>query len=348
MINVLLTGAGGNLSHFIHGALKRAKLDIRVVACDYSSNAVGLFLGQAGYVVPAARSEAYLPRLISICRKESIHIVFVGGIVEMRILASRADELRQESGAFVVTSPPAALDRMADKYECACSLAAAGFPAPATVLASDHEALERFLEQYGFPCIVKDRLGRGGSIGLGVAKDRPHLACLAEQIPNPIVQEYLYPDDAEYTVGAFVGTNGKAAASIVIQRQLGLGMTVKGRVLPGSDLGPHCERILEALGCLGPGNLQLRLTKQGPVVFEINPRFSSTTSARAFYGYNEPEMCIRHFVLKEPIERPAIRAGRFFRTIEDVFVEEEEFQSLVESGLIQRSRAPKRPRGSQR
>ncbi len=337
MINVLLTGAGGNLSHFIYGALKRSKLDIRVVACDYSSNAVGLFLADAGYVVPPAKSDAYLPKLIDVCRKESIQIVFVGGIIEMRALAARADELREKTGAFVVSSAPDALDRMADKYQLARSLAAAGFHAPATVLASDRDALDGFCERHGFPCIVKDRLGGGGSIGLAIARDAQHLECLLGQIPNPIVQEYLYPDDEEYTVGAFVGANGKAAGSIVIKRQLGLGLTVKGQVLPGSEVGPYCERILETLGCVGPGNLQLRLTKRGPVVFEINPRFSSTTSARAYYGYNEPEMCIREFVLKEPIPRPAVHPGRFFRTIEDVFVEEEDFRRLDDSGMIRRS-----------
>jgi carbamoyl-phosphate synthase large subunit len=338
MINVLLTGAGGNLSHFIHRALLRASLDVRIIACDYSSNAVGLFLAEAGYVVPPARSEAYLPKLVEICRNEEIHIVLVGGIVEMRVLAARRDELLERTGAFAVTSPPEALDRMADKYQLARALAAAGFQAPETVLPSDHGRLERFCEEHGFPCIVKDRLGSGGSIGLGVARDRRQLTYMIEQIPNPIVQEYLYPDDEEYTVGAFVESNGKAAASIVVKRQLGLGLTFKGQVLPESELGGYCERILETLGCLGPANLQLRLTKRGPVVFEINPRFSSTTSARAHYGYNEPEMCIRHFVLKEPVSRPVIRPGRFFRTIEDVFVEEEDFRRLDDTGVIRRSR----------
>jgi carbamoyl-phosphate synthase large subunit len=73
------------------------------------------------------------------------------------------------------------------------------------------------------------------------------------------------------------------------------------------------------------------------VVFEVNPRFSSTTSARAHYGYNEPEMSIRHLVLGEDLERPVIRPGRFFRVIEEVHVDEDAYQQLRQRGLIEQT-----------
>jgi carbamoyl-phosphate synthase large subunit len=37
-------------------------------------------------------------------------------------------------------------------------------------------------------------------------------------------------------------------------------------------------------------------------VFEINPRFSGTTSLRAMVGFNEPDLLIRRHVLQEKIE----------------------------------------------
>ncbi len=42
-VHVLLTGAGGNQSWFIRKALLCSGLDLRLIACDYSPNAVGLF-----------------------------------------------------------------------------------------------------------------------------------------------------------------------------------------------------------------------------------------------------------------------------------------------------------------
>lgn len=336
-INVLLTGAGGNLAHFIHKALLCSHLDLRIVACDYSPSAVGLYQADAGYVVPPARDSTYLSSIIGICRREEIHIVMVGGMVEMRLLAQHRDLIGEQTGAVIVTSPHEALRRMEDKWELATYLAAAGLEYPRSVLPADQAELESFLDHESFPYVVKDRFG-GGSQGLGIARNERQLVYLVETIPNPIVQEYLYPDDEEYTVGVFVCSDGESAASIVMKRQLGLGLTFKAETLVESDLGAYCERLLEAIGCLGPGNVQLRLTDRGPVVFEINPRFSSTTSARPYYGYNDAEMCIRHFVLNEAIERPIIRAGRFFRVIEDVFVEESAFDQARDYGQIENRR----------
>ena len=52
-------------------------------------------------------------------------------------------------------------------------------------------------------------------------------------------------------------------------------------------------------GYVGTSNLenQLRFVDGQVRPFEINPRFSGTTSARAFNGYNEPEFFIRKYLL---------------------------------------------------
>ena len=37
----------------------------------------------------------------------------------------------------------------------------------------------------------------------------------------------------------------------------------------------------------GPANFQLILTKKGPMIFEINPRFSSTVLMRNYLGFTD-------------------------------------------------------------
>jgi len=100
-INVLLTGAGGNLSHFIYNALKYSSLPIRIVGCDYSSNAAGLYLADAGYLVPPAKDVSYLKRMIDICRMEHIDIIMVGGIAEMRVLLQSKAFIQKQTGALL-------------------------------------------------------------------------------------------------------------------------------------------------------------------------------------------------------------------------------------------------------
>ena len=56
-------------------------------------------------------------------------------------------------------------------------------------------------------------------------------------------------------------------------------------------------------------------------VFEINPRFSGTTSLRAMVGYNEPDVLIRHHVLGEPVEPGfAYAEGTILRGLSETYV----------------------------
>jgi carbamoyl-phosphate synthase large subunit len=50
--------------------------------------------------------------------------------------------------------------------------------------------------------------------------------------------------------------------------------------------------MANALGSVGPLNIQGRLDNGEFVAFEINPRFSGTTPMRAMAGFNEPELLI--------------------------------------------------------
>jgi carbamoyl-phosphate synthase large subunit len=56
------------------------------------------------------------------------------------------------------------------------------------------------------------------------------------------------------------------------------------------------------------------------VPFEINARFSSTTSMRACFGYNEVEMALRCYVLGERIEPPPPRRGRALRFWDEFYL----------------------------
>ena len=48
-----------------------------------------------------------------------------------------------------------------------------------------------------------------------------------------------------------------------------------------------CETIAKGLNLRGSMNIQMRLTTQGPRVFEINPRFSSTVLMRHRIGFSD-------------------------------------------------------------
>lgn len=333
-VNVLLTGAGGNQAVFIWKALRQGSIPVRIVATDCKPLAVGLYRAERSYLVPRADSSQYLAEMMALFKKEQIDIVMVGDMAEQRMLAHHAEVIRAETGAFVVSSPPEILAKAEDKWDLVQFLAANGFDYPRSVLPTDHEALNRFLAEVPFPYIVKSRLG-AGSQGLAVARNADELSFFIRSVPGPVIQEYLLPDDEEYTVGCFMNSKGGAVGSIVMRRKLGMGLTNRAEVVESELISQVCEDIAARIGLVGPCNLQLRLTSRGPVLFEINPRFSSTESARAYYNFNAPEMCIRHYVFGEELERPAVRKGVFFRVLDDVFVDKEQVSTLEREGYLE-------------
>jgi len=115
-VSILLTGANGLMAHFILKALKASALDLRIIGCDHGTLGAGLLRTHVGYVVPSASEEAYLPRVIDICRRENVRLVLVHGAEERHILAQNKDTILSETGAFVVTPPDDILTRIEDKF----------------------------------------------------------------------------------------------------------------------------------------------------------------------------------------------------------------------------------------
>ena len=75
---------------------------------------------------------------------------------------------------------------------------------------------------------------------------------------------------------------------IIIKRDLGgTGCTVSGEVVCDEDIKSYVLEICRKLYLSGSLNLQLRLTKRGPVLFEMNPRFSSTVMFRHKLDYRD-------------------------------------------------------------
>jgi len=54
-------------------------------------------------------------------------------------------------------------------------------------------------------------------------------------------------------------------------------------------------------------------------VFEINPRFSGTTSLRAIAGFNEPDVLIRKYLLKEKVDKINYEEGHILRGLDEKF-----------------------------
>lgn len=301
-------------------ALRLSSLDYRVVVTDRDPKAVGLFWVERSHVLPDAGSPEYVGRLADVCAREQVDVVLLGSESELVALAPERERFARELGTQVVVSSPDVLEATLNKWETYRFFREHDLPYPRTAAGSSAEEVATLVEETGFPLIVKPSRG-SGSKGVYKVTDERELEFFRSYVPGAIVQEYLAAEDGEYTVGVFASREGEPLGSVALRRQLAAGLTYRAEVVQDESIAALATRVGRALRPLGPCNLQLRLTADGPVVFEVNPRFSTSAGMRAHFGFNEVELTLRHFLLNEEVCPPSNLRGSALRYWEEFYPE---------------------------
>jgi carbamoyl-phosphate synthase large subunit len=326
-IRVMLTGiGGGGHGEQILKALRLGKLKYWIVGTDAGAACANRGKVDEFLTVPRASNPSFLDTIVQIALSRRCLAIFHGSEPEMAVLSKARDQLSSK-GLYVPVNPPSVLALCQDKAKTLAHLEKHGFPCPAyrEVRSVDElEGLQRF------PFVLKPSIGGGGSANVFIVQTREELQFFATYLLSLyecfVVQEYVGTADDEYTVGVLFGQDGELLNSIVIKRIINNALTIRTRVpnrTGRADLGQslivstgisqgevgtwpeirtQCEAIASTLSPRAPVNIQCRFVKGRVVPFEINARFSGTTSLRALAGYNEPDALIRRDVLGEKIE----------------------------------------------
>jgi carbamoyl-phosphate synthase large subunit len=344
---VLVTAVGGvGVGEQIVKALRIAG-GYRIIGTDVNPHCVNFDVVDQAVVLPAASDPEYLEALLVTARAHGVEVVFPGSEPELKVLSAQRD-LVADAGLLLPIAPRDVIDTCMDKLKTSAFLAAQGMDHPrfASVTMDSLAAID------WFPVVVKPAVGGGGSVDCYVAQSPRELACLAELMGGRsgtmMVQEYVGTPDCEFTVGVLHDLDGALVNSIAVHRDLHSQLNVRTRVANRTgrkELGPSLvlssgyshgtigrfpdvtgpsERIAAALGVTGPVNVQCRLVDGVVKVFEINPRYSGTTSLRAMVGYNEPDLMIRRHLFGEtlPLRFP-YAAGTIHRSLIESFVREQ-------------------------
>lgn len=253
----------------------------RVVATDVDPAAPGLYLADRGHLVPPGDSEAFLPRMRALCAEEGA--VAVVPLVDEELL--RVGGLA-EDGVAVLLPLPGFVAACLDKYRLMRELDAAGIGVPRTRLASEWPA-DDFEAESGL--VVKPRTGRG-SRGVRIVHSVGDLARVVAESGRPadelIVQERIA--GPEFTVSVVVWRDGAVQAVVPKEVVLKQGVTKYAVTRRDEAVIAACRAVQESLRADGPFNVQLCLDGAGvPRVFEINPRFSSTSALTTAAGVDE-------------------------------------------------------------
>lgn len=328
MRRILVTGVGsGGHGEQVLKALSLATPDKYVLfGADANPDARSHFVATKVHTLPLANSPYYKDAVFELARELGVDAVFHGSEPELAVLSTMKNEF-QRAGIFLATNKPDLVEIGLNKDSTCKTLTELGFQVPRSWLIAEGTALNVVDE---FPVVVKPYLGGGGSRDVFIAQNFRELEAVAlllgffDRPCNLFVQKYVGSADAEFTVGVLNSPDGNLIGSVAMKRDLtptlsvrsripnrtsdrslGEYLTVSSGVSQGtiddfSEVRSRCELIAQRLNSAGPLNIQCRVVDKRVYVFEINPRFSGTTSARALVGFNEPDLFLdSHFYPKE-------------------------------------------------
>jgi len=275
MKTILITAIGGDIAQAVATVIREARPDYRLVGVDAQERHGGTLFVDAFYTVPGATDKNYLSAIRSVIEKESVHIVLPISEPELAALGPVQPQLKEllwlTCGETVITTG-------LDKLATASRLEHLGLPVPWTVPVAAGYPPE-------YPCILKSRTG-SGSRSVFTVVDKEDAEYLVKRHPDAIYQELLQPAKREVTCAVFRAKDGRVATLQMLRRLVG-GLTGWAQVIDDAATFDMCRSIAEGLDLRGSMNVQLRLTEKGPRVFEINPRFSSTTLMRHRLGFRD-------------------------------------------------------------
>lgn len=324
-MNILITGAGSVMGQSIYKALAIHDFGEPLHVHFANSEEIGagrFFSLPAAPVVhapifPLAADPGYLEHLEHYVEKNNIDIVFAGTQHELAKISRFRDKTLKAA-----TISSASADICMDKVKTSATLSRHGIRVPLTC------TLEEYLvsKQYDGPIVVKPNHS-SSSRSIFRLKDRAEAQRLVDEktihSTNFLVQERLVGE--EYTCGCYVDRYSKQISTIIFRRTLTPdGATAFGEIIENHTIEQYVTAVGRALVAegmdFGHVNVQLILTEQGPVLFEINGRLSSTEASKAHYGFNSCAAFVSNIVHQKPYTGWDIaRAGRFLRYYEEIY-----------------------------
>ena len=318
MMNILVTAVGSELAFSIIKALKLASFPFKLYGSDINSEVAGKNWCDQFYQVPLAVNEAaYIQKLKEIVQTEGINAIIPSNDVEILTLARYKQEFQNSCNCLIILNTSEEVERFNDKWLTYLWFDENKIPCPKTYLIKDLINNESNLSGLTFPMILKPRIG-GGSRSIFRINSTEELLKYCLVMPDHILQEYLYPDNEEYTAGVY-RTRKDEVFVIILKRTLKFGMTNTAETVFDSELENFVRQSILKTKLSGSVNIQFRLTDQGPKVLEINPRFSGTTGIRANFGFNDVEMSIKELILNHKFKQPDIKSGFVLRYFEEQY-----------------------------
>lgn len=278
--SVLITAAAGDIGRGMSKILKDIPWINNIYGMDINDQFPSEQFCHKFFKAPRVDDVNYVKFVEELVTKYEIELIIPTSEYEIRFFNEKS--IREIKGIPLLMPSFEVMNLGFDKLKTAQFLKNKDYPYPWTVLVKEGRPLE-------IPCIVKSRNG-SGSKEINIVTEE-NLEFYQKNSRDWIFQELLLPDEKEYTAGIFKSKKGKVK-TISFRRILHGGRTGYAEVVKNPQIDQFLFNVASSIEFNGSINIQFRMTEKGPVIFEINPRFSSTLVFRHKLGFKDVEWSI--------------------------------------------------------
>jgi carbamoyl-phosphate synthase large subunit len=268
-MNILLTSVGrrGYLVRYFKEALDSGG---QVCGADNSPYSPAFADCDQTAILPEVQKDHYIQALLDVCQEHQVDIVIPLIDPELEILTPHTAELQKE-GILLLVSPPETIAMASDKYETHQFAIAHGLGTPQTFIDLTVALDQLTVGAINWPVMVKPRKG-SASINITTCYDKLQLEAAFEATHEPMIQEIL--EGVEYGYDLF-GDLDFQPVSVYCKEKLAMRAGETDKAVSTSDpvLIDFGTKLLHNMKLLGPADVDVVLTKDGPILLEINPRF---------------------------------------------------------------------------
>jgi carbamoyl-phosphate synthase large subunit len=276
-MNILVTGLSGDIGNAVGRILSESNICSTLLGCDVHEEHGGRQVFDDCFVVPKAEDPNYIPSLRKLVDQNTIGVIIPSSEPEQRFLLSQ-NMLQKIGSAKLLLANRQSMEIGFDKLATTRFLEKENLPHPWTFEVSKRKPKS-------LPCILKSRAGQGSKDVIVVSRESD-VNAYQNLRPKAIWQELVGNDSSEYTCGVYRSVTGEIRV-ISFRRRLANGHTMYGELVDNENIKNLCQVVATRLNLVGSINLQLRLVDDVPIVFEINPRFSSTVMVRHLMGFQD-------------------------------------------------------------
>jgi len=282
--NILLSGLGGSLFPYL---LRKLSTKFNAFYIDSDKEIKNIYREENDIISPFVNSENFISFITRLIVEKNIE--FYIPLIDEELLIAK-QKVMNTCDINVIAPESEFIKLCLDKYELMNQLAKQDISKIPTYRA------DNFIKLINFPLFLKPLKGRG-SRGIFKVNDEQqfesYFSLFGYNREDIIVQPYI--EGTEYTVGVLCNRSNDiiCLSSKRIIRKRGItqiAVTENNRIIESL-----VYKLVESFKPSGPFNVQLFLSKDdNSFIFEINPRFSTTSILEYEGGLDLIELYIKH------------------------------------------------------